>query len=66
MTYFKTMSLRDYLDKYGSTLVNSIRHNNFFYKTIITKTGWYQETVSLYGSQDNTNWIELAKFSYLD
>jgi hypothetical protein len=66
MTYFKSILLRDYLDKNGYKLVNSISHNNFWYKTIIQKTGWNQETVYLYGSQDNTNWIELDTFNYRD
>ena len=65
-TYFSNVSLRDYLDKNSSKLVNEIQHNNFWYKTTTNITGRMMYLVSLYGSQDKTNWIKLAEFYYRD
>jgi hypothetical protein len=63
---FSNMSLRDYLDKHSSKLENEIQHNNFWYKTTTNITGRMMYLVSLYGSQDKTNWIKLAEFYYRD
>ena len=47
-------------------LENEIQHNNFWYKTTTNITGRMMYLVSLYGSQDKTNWIKLAEFYYRD
>ena len=65
-TYFLNDTLSNYLDKHGSKLENEIQHNNFWYKTTTNITGRMMYLVSLYGSQDKTNWIKLAEFYYRD
>ena len=57
-----------YLKVYGDKreLINGIKHNDFWYKTTDEMNDRASSTIILYGSKNNTNWIELKNVTVLN
>ena len=81
MTYIGKESLENYLkyelinylkyefnrkEEKKHELINGIKHNDFWYKTTVEINDRASSTIILYGSKNNTNWIELKNVTVLD
>ena len=81
MTYIGKESLENYLkyelinylkyefnrkEEKKHELINGIKHNDFWYKTTVEINDRASSTIILYGSKNNTNWIELKNVTVLN